>query len=206
MTRDHTIHRLPRTGVSCAGGVIVVVRAKHLRLILALTCCVVVATCSPVVAQSAADAAKPLEIEVLPVLELPVTANKPVLVKGKNGYLLKCSLMNSSEFRQLGFRYSLAIVDAASSHKIVSRNEGFTLLPYQTREVTFKTPLQVRIKPGGRLVLMLEQTISTEYVWEVMKAKDVLHAYLTGDYSITPRVLRVSNHVDAPPRIQVFFK
>jgi hypothetical protein len=57
-----------------------VVPAKHLALILALTCSVVVATCSSVAAQSAAE---PLEIEVLPVLELPITINKPVLVKGK---------------------------------------------------------------------------------------------------------------------------
>ena len=159
----------------------------------------VVATCSTVVAQSAAE---PLEIEVLPVLELPVTVNKPVLVKGKNGYLLKCSLTNASEFRQLGFRYSLAIIDAAGATRIVSRNEGVKIPTFETREVTFKTPLQVRIKPGGRLVLMLEQTISTEYVWEVIKAKDVLAAYLTGDYSITPQVLRVSNQVDAPLRVQ----
>lgn len=178
------------------------VPARHLALILALTCSVVAATCSPVAAQSAAD---PLEIEVLPVLELPVTVNKPVLIKRKNGYLLKCSLTNGSEFRQLGFRYSLAIVDAAGAIKIESRNEGFKILPFETREVTFKTPLQLKLKHGGRLVLMLEQNISTHYVWEVIKAKDVLAGYLAGDYSITPRVLRVSNQVDAPPRLQVFF-
>ena len=92
------------------------------------------ATCSSVVAQAAAER---VEIEVLPVLELPVTVNKPVLVKGKNGYLLKCSLTNASEFRQLGFRYSLAIVDATGATNIVSRSEGFKILPYVTRDVTF---------------------------------------------------------------------
>ena len=179
-----------------------VVAARHLGLILALTCSVVVATCSSVAAQSAVER---VEIEVLPVLELPVTVNKPVLVKGKNGYLLKCSLTNGSEFRQLGFRYSLAIVDAAGANRIVSRSEGFKLLPFETREVTFQTPLQVKLKHGARLVLMLEQNISTDYVWEVIKAKDVLAEYLAGDYSITPRVIRVRNQVDAPPRLQFFF-
>ena len=70
------------------------VPARHLGLIVALTCSVVLATCSSVLAQSAGE---PVEIEVLPVLELQVTINKAVPVKGKNAY--------------------------------------------QTREVTFKTPL-----------------------------------------------------------------
>jgi hypothetical protein len=53
---------------------------------LALTCFGVFGICSAAVAQTAAQ---PLEIEVLPVLELPVTINKPVLVKANLGYLLK---------------------------------------------------------------------------------------------------------------------
>jgi hypothetical protein len=177
-------------------------KLKRLGLMLALTCFGVFGICSAAVAQTAAQ---PLEIEVLPVLELPVTINKPVLVKAKLGYLLKGSLTNNSEFRQLGFRYSLAIVNAAATNKIISRSEGFTLLPYQTQEVTLKTPLQLKIKQGERMVLMLEQSISTDYVWEVIKAKDVLAAYLAGDYSITPHVLRVRNQIDAPPRLQSFF-
>lgn len=169
---------------------------------MALTCSLAVLTCSWAVAQSPVEHA---EIEVLPVLDLPVTVNQPVLIKMKNGYLLKCSLTNGSEFRQLGFRYSLAIIDAAGAHSILSRSEGFKILPFETREVTFNTPLQLRLKHGARLVLMLEQNISTDYVWQLIKAKDVLAGYLAGDYSITPRVLRVSNHVDAPPRLQNFF-
>lgn len=168
---------------------------------LALACSVVVAGCSAAMAQSAAQS---VEIEVVQVLELPVTINKPALVKTKDGYRLKCTLTNESEFRQLGFRYSLAIVDEAGASNIVSRSEGLTLLPYQTREVTLKTPFPLNITQGERLVLMLEQNISTDYVWEVIKAKEVLAAYLAGDYSKTPRVLRVRNQVDAPLRLQLF--
>jgi hypothetical protein len=176
------------------------ISARHSALILALACSVVVATGSAVVAQ---PASAPVEIEILPVLELPVTINKPVLVKKKDVYVLRGSLTNGSEFRQLGFRYSLAIVDASGSTRVVSSSEGFTLPAYQTRDITFKTPLKLNIKQGARVVLMLEQALSTEYVWEVIKAKDALAAYIAGDYSITPRVLRVSNQVDAPPRIQI---
>ena len=52
---------------------------------------------------------------------------------------------------------------------------------------------------------MVEQIVSTYYVWDVLKAKDSLAAYIGGDYSVMPRVLRVSNHVDAPIRIRMFF-
>jgi hypothetical protein len=178
-----------------------VIPARRSGLILALTCSVVVVTCSLAAAQSAPA---PVEVEIFPVLELPLTANKSALVKRKGGYLLKCSLTNGSEFQQLGLRYSLAIVDAAGATTTISSSEGFKIEPYQSREITFKTPLRLKIKEGTRVVLMLQQVLSSEYVWEVIKAKDALSAYLEGDYSITPRVLRVSNQVDAPIRLQVF--
>ena len=152
---------------------------------------------------------QPLEqtaVEVFQVLEMPITATDVALVKTKNGYLLRCVLGNSSEFRQLGLRYSLAIVDSMNTTRaIITRNEGFRLAPYQTRTVTFKTPLKLNLKGDERFVLMVEQIVSTYYVWDVLKAKDSLAAYIGGDYSVMPRVLRVSNHVDAPIRIRMFF-
>ena len=177
------------------------ISARHSGFILALTCSVVVAVCSVAAAQSAPA---PVEVEIFPVLDLPLTANSSALIKKKGGYLLKCSLTNGSEFQQLGLRYSLAIVDATGATTMVSSSEGFTIDPYQSRDITFKTPLRLKIKEGSRAVLMLQQVLSSEYVWEVIKAKDALAAYLDGDYSITPRVLRVSNQVDAPIRLQVF--
>src|SRR4026209_2210676 len=147
------------------------ISARHSGLILALTCSVIVAACSPAAAQSALA---PVEVEVFSVLELPVSVNNAVLIKRRGGYLLKCSLRNGSEFRQLGLRYSLAIVDLAGVTTVVSRSEGFTIAPYQTRDITFQTALKLNIKTGERIVLMIEQTVSTDYVWEVIKGKEAL--------------------------------
>ena len=36
-------------------------------------------------------------------------------------------------------------------------------------------------------------------LWEVVKAKENLEAYIAGDYSVVPRVLCLRNQVDTPP-------
>src|SRR5829696_2570524 len=144
-------------------------------------------------------------IEVFQILELPLTVTDTVLVKTKTGYLLKCSLSNSSELRQLGLRYSLAVMDSMNVTKsIVTRNEGFRLAGYQAKSITFKTPIKLNLKGDERLVLMLDQVVSTYYVWDVLNSKEALAAYTAGDFSIIPRVLRVSNQVDAPIRLILF--
>ena len=68
-------------------------------------------------------------------------------------------------------------------------------------------PLPIRFKQtdDSRLVLMLEQVVSRESIWEVIKAKDVLEGYVKGDYSIQPHVLRVANQVDSPLQTRVIF-
>ena len=144
--------------------------------------------------------------EVFQVLDLPTTITNPSLVKTKNGYVLKCSLANSSEFRQLGFRYSLATIDSTTGAiSVVSRNEAFRLAPYQAKTVTFKAPLRLNLKGDERLVLLTEQVISTDYVWEVVQAKEAVGRYISGDYSTTPRVLRVLNQVDAPIPLRILY-
>ena len=143
--------------------------------------------------------------EVFQVAELPITVTNPSLVKTRNGYVFKCSLANASEFRQLGFRYSLAVVDSTGASSVVSRTEAFRLASYQMRNVTFKTPLRLNLKGDERVVLMVEQVISTDYVWEVVQAKEALASYIAGDFSTTPRVLRVLNQVDAPFPIRIVY-
>lgn len=144
-------------------------------------------------------------VEVFQVLEIPLTTSDAALVKTKNGYLLKCVLANSTEFRQLGLRYSLAVIDSMNATRaIVSRNEGFRLAPYQIKTITFKTPLRLNLKGDERFVLMVEQVVSTDYVYEVLKSKDSLAAYVGGDYTVMPRVMRVSNHVDSLMRPRIF--
>jgi hypothetical protein len=72
--------------------------------------------------------------------------------------------------------------------------------------VTFKTPLGLHLKGDERLVLMVEQVISTDYVWEVLQAKEALASYIAGDYSTTPHVLRVLNEVDAQTPLQILWR
>ena len=158
-------------------------------------------TVSAVAAQSADVPPTP---EVFQVFELPLTLTNPTLVKTKHGYLLKCVLANASEFRQLGFRYSLAIV-VDNTTAVISHNEGFMLAPYQTKNVTFKTPLRLGLKGDERLVLMIEQAISTDYVWEVVQPKEALASYINGDYSTTPRVLRMLNEVDSREPLRILY-
>lgn len=139
-----------------------------------------------------------LSIEVFQVLELPLNVHQASLVKTERGYFLKLSLANSSELKMLGLRYSLVTIDSDSKMRFrVNRTEGFSVLPYATKSLTFKTPIKFKSN-GERLVLMVEQVISRESIWEVVKAKDALDAYARGDYSVTPVVLRVANAVDAP--------
>lgn len=175
------------------------------RLILALSL-----LAQSIVAQSATTAqqppARPTPVEVFQVLDLPVSLTQAALVKTKSGYQLKCQLTNSSEFEQLGLRYSLAIIDSMNVVKsIVTRNEGFRLAASETKTVTFKAPLKLTLKGDERLVLMLEQTISTDYLWNVLNTKDSLTAYIAGDYSVAPRVIRVLNQVDARPEARIIF-
>jgi hypothetical protein len=142
-----------------------------------------------------------LAIEVFQVLELPLSVHEALLSKSEKGggYLLKLSIANSSELKIIGLRYSLVSIDAENKVRFrVNRTEGFSISPYKTKSLIFKTP--IRFKPNGeRLVLMLEQVISRESIWEVVKAKEALDAYARGDYSVMPAVLRVANQVDAPP-------
>jgi hypothetical protein len=73
------------------------------------------------------------------------------------------------------------------------------------KSLTFVTPIKFNPKEGNRFVLMVEQVLSAEAIWEVIKAKDTLEAYVKGDYSIQPNVMRVTNLVDAPTQIRVIY-
>jgi len=151
-------------------------------------------------------AARQAPVEVFQVLELPVSLTQAALVKTKTGYQLKCQLSNSSEFEQLGLRYSLAIIDSMNViNGVITRNESFRLAAYETKTVSFKPPLKLTLKGDERLVLMLEQVISSDYLWNVLNTKDSLAAYIAGDYSVAPRVIRVLNQVDAPPTVRIIY-
>ena len=149
-----------------------------------------------------------LPVEVFQVLDLPLNVHEAALTKSERGfYFLKLSLANSSELKIIGLRYSLASIDSRNQlQPLVNRTEGFAVPAYGTKTVTFKSPIRLKQKGGERLVLMLEQIISRESIWEVVKAKDALEAYARGDYSVMPTVLRVPNQVDAPPGVNQLFR
>jgi|SRR6185503_14651593 hypothetical protein len=148
-----------------------------------------------------------VSIEVFQVLELPLNVHEASLTKTeRGGQFLKLSVGNSSDVKIIGLRYSIVSIDARNQVQIrVNRTEGFSVPAYSPKTLTFKTPLRLKQKDGERFILMIEQVISRESIWEVVKAKDALEAYALGDYSVVPTVLRVPNQVDSPPdgRIRV---
>jgi hypothetical protein len=148
-----------------------------------------------------APQSRELPIEVFQVLDLPLNVHEASLTKTERGYFLKLSVGNSADSQMMGLRYSLASIDSQNQLRpLVNRNEGFSITAYSRKTLTFKTPIRFKQKDGDRLLLMVEQIISRESIWEVVKAKDALEAYARGDFSVVPTVLRVANQVDAPPR------
>jgi len=148
-----------------------------------------------------------LPIEVFQVLDLPLNIHEASLTKAERGYVLKISLANSSELKMIGVRYSLVSIDSRNEVRpLVNRSEGLSLAGYGIKTLTFKSPIRFKQKGGERLLLMIEQVISRESIWEVVKAKEALEAYARGDYSIVPTVLRVANQVDAPPGERIIYR
>lgn len=152
------------------------------------------------VAVGAPSQTEEISVEVFQVLELPLSVHEASLTKSAKAYFLKLALGNSSDERVIGLRYSLATIDAKNEvHLIANRSEGFSLAGYATKTLIFKTPIKFKARDGERFVLMLEQVVSRESIWEVVKAKEALETYASGDYSLKPGVLHVANQVDAPP-------
>ena len=168
----------------------------HRCLLIAVIASICVCT---VLAEPAPVQTANLPVEIFQVLDLPVSVHEVLLVKSDKGYVLRVALSNSTDSQMMGMRYALALIDSTNTAVLVTnRTEGFKLAPYSMKTFTFKTPIRFKPKGGDRLVLMLEQTISQESIWDVLKAKEALAAYAKGDYSVVPTVLRVANSVDAP--------
>lgn len=150
-----------------------------------------------------------IPIEIFQVLDLPLSIHEASLTKSERGQFLQLSLSNSSDLKILGLRYSLVSIDVRNEVQIrVNRTEGLKMPAYGMKTLTFKTPITLKQKDGERLILMIEQVVSRESIWEVVKAKDAIEAYARGDFSVVPSVMRVSNQVDSPPvgRIPIYFR
>ena len=149
---------------------------------------------------------QPIEIipvEVVHVGQLPVAISGVELVEYAKGYQLRCSMTNNSEENLLGFRYSIVAIDASNVRtSVANRSEAWVLKPYATKRKKFESRVTASLKNQVRLILMLEQIVGTHSIWEVIKAKELLDAYASGDFSKVPAVLRVPNHVDVGPQQQ----
>ncbi|HJY30956.1 MAG TPA: hypothetical protein VJ306_23170 [Pyrinomonadaceae bacterium] len=148
-----------------------------------------------------------LAVEVFQAVDLPLTVHEAALTKTDKGLFLKLALGNSLDLKMIGLRYSLVTINSKNElHFIANRVEGFSLPAYASKTVTFKTPLKFKAKDGERLAVMVEQVVSRETIWEVIKAKEAFEAYARGDYSVVPVVLRVANQVDSPPgQLRMFY-
>jgi len=146
-------------------------------------------------------------VEVYQVVGFPLNIHEAALVERDTGYVLQCRMSSEPSVSILGMRYSLTTIDAVSGPKpIVTRIEGFQLEAAGAKTITFAASIKIKPLVGDRLVLMLEQVLSRETIWEVIKAKDALEAYVRGDFSIQPTVLRVANQIDAPVSTSVIYK
>lgn len=147
-----------------------------------------------------------LTVDVMQVIELPVSITNPVLSRTENGYLLKCEISSSSNDRILGLTYLFLVLDPANKVRmIVSRTEAFKLAGYSTKGLTFQAPKKLKLKLGDRLVLAVEQLISRESIWVVMNSRQSLEAYGRGDSYLIPEVKRMLNQVDSNPRLPTIY-
>ena len=140
-----------------------------------------------------------LSVEVFQVPDLPLNVHEAVLLPKGFNYVLRCRVANDASSEIVGFRFTLTWIDAMGGlHLGINRTEALKLDAYETQTLTFASPIKYSGRQGDRFVLMVEQVLSAEDIWEVIKAKDALEAYAKGDYSSQPKVMRVTNQVDAP--------
>ena len=159
-------------------------------------------TANSIVAQRAA----PVPIEVFQIQQLPVIVGMVELLKTSNGYSLKCLITNNSDEKLLGFRYTLLAIDSNNLKRVLANHsEALALASYASKRKTYPAALSSSPKDDDRIVLMLEQIVGADSIWEVVKAKEALDSYASGDFSFIPSVIRVPNHVDAPTPVRVIY-
>jgi hypothetical protein len=162
----------------------------------------VVACCS-IAAQTKPPVGREFGADVFAVPGLPLGVQDAVLIKTDKGLLLRCQLSNNSEEEMTGMRYELVVEQSDEDPRyIFNRSEGFKLKAYETRIVTFQTPLRLTLKREQRIVLMPNQAVRA-FDLGSSKSQGCTSRLLIGDYSVVPTVIRVANQIDAPitPRV-----
>lgn len=147
-----------------------------------------------------------IPVEVAAVLELPLTLNNTSLVKTKDGYRLKVMLANSSDSTLAELRYSISIVNSLNEIKpFVTITNSLKLSPGKIEEITFPKVLKPKLAHGDRLVIIAEQVVGSDFLWNVVNSQEFLLAYVNSDYSKAPRVIRTTNFTDAPMKTKVIY-
>lgn len=145
-----------------------------------------------------------LPVDVMQVLELPVSITNPVLSRTEKGYLLKCEISNSSNDRILGLTYLFLVLDPANKARMIaSGTAAFRLAGYSTKELAFQTSKKLKLGLGDRAVLAVEQLIGRESIWVVLNSRQSLETYGRGDSYLIPEVKRMLNQVDSNPRLRL---
>ena len=138
-------------------------------------------------------------VEVVQVLELPVSLSDVVMANTNKGYVLKCTISNNLGTPINGMDYMILVIDGNNSKEaILSGSEKLQLKGHDTKNLVSKTAFGLNVTQGYRLLLIPNRVFDGESIWEVPKAGDVLQTFASGDYSVIPRATRVTNLVDTP--------
>jgi hypothetical protein len=176
---------------------------NHLALLAGLVPALFIATTQIpglLAAQAPAPSLKdsPINIEILDVPEIPLKIDRVELLEINGEHALKCSVANVSDDQTLGLR--LVLVSADPSAKRRSRASWMEVLRldgHSAREVIFRPVAKLKIKPGDRAALTVDQVIGREYIWQAFKAETALEAFVAGVPPEMPAVRRVSNQLDS---------
>lgn len=144
-------------------------------------------------------------VEVVQVMDMPVSVREAVLEKTPKGFVLKCLLSNNSADEILRLDYVLLTNNLNNVQFLSDGTQGFKLKGYATKQLTSERHFRIEVSDGYRLFLILNRVFSRESVWEVLKAKKALEAHASGDYSVMPEVVRGPNLYDAPPRSKIIY-
>ncbi|MCM3869336.1 MAG: hypothetical protein ND895_01395 [Pyrinomonadaceae bacterium] len=146
-----------------------------------------------------------LPVEVMAVLELPAYVTNPILIRTEKGYRLNFQISNSTDDRILGFTYLLLVFDSAGKLRTLgSRGLALELDGYATKDLTLRVPGKLEIGSSHRTMLIIQQVIGRESVWEVLNAQAMVEAHVRGDH-VAPEVKQVLDQVDSPPRLRVIY-
>src|ERR1051325_10957840 len=58
-----------------------------------------------------------IAVEVLPVIEFPLTLHEAALVKSERGYALKCRVSSNADVTLIGIRYSLTVIEPVTGDR-----------------------------------------------------------------------------------------